>query len=63
MERCCKSELIAAAACADGHNGLKLIDHEVALGTRGNVGDKQAGYFQFQPMYDMIVKEQPDLLE
>jgi len=63
MERCCKSELIAAAACPDGHNGLKLIDHEVALGTRGNVGDKQAGYFQFQPMYDMIIKEQPDLLE
>ncbi|KAM3586909.1 hypothetical protein VKS41_001958 [Umbelopsis sp. WA50703] len=63
MERCCKSELIAAAACPNGFDGLKLISHEVALGTRENVGDRQAGYFQFQPMFDQIVKEQPDLLE
>lgn len=63
MERCCKSELIAAAACPNGFDDLKLISHEVALGTRENVGDKQAAHFQFQPMYDQIVKEQPDLLE
>jgi ribulose-5-phosphate 4-epimerase/fuculose-1-phosphate aldolase len=63
MERCCMSQLIAEAASTNGYQGLKLIDHEVALGTRSNVGDKQAGYFQFQPMFAQICKEQPDLLE
>ncbi|KAI8582202.1 hypothetical protein K450DRAFT_171197 [Umbelopsis ramanniana AG] len=63
MERCCMSQLIAEAACTNGFEGLKLIDHDVALGTRSNVGDKQAGFFQFQPMFAQIVKEQPDLLD
>lgn len=63
MERCCQSQLLAEAACPNGYKDLKLISDEVARGVYSNIGDSQAGFAQFQPMYEMIVKEQPDLLE
>lgn len=63
MERCCQAQLLAEAACPNGYKDLVLISDEVAKGVYNNIGDAQAGYMQFQPMYDMIVKEQPDLLE
>jgi len=34
----------------------------VALQTRETVGSSIAGWFSFQPLYDVIVEEQPELL-
>lgn len=58
MERSCQAQLMAEAAGTP-----KLIGHEVALLTRDVVGNPLAGKFNFQPLYDVIVAEQPDLLE
>ena len=57
MERSCQAQLLAAAAGTP-----KLIEHEVALHTRETVGSALAGWFSFQPLYDVITEEQPDLL-
>ncbi len=58
MERSCQAQLMAQAAGAPVR-----ISHENALLTRGQVGSKMAGWFQFQPLWDMITREQPDLFE
>lgn len=58
LERSCQSQLIAMAAGTP-----HIIDHESALVTREQIGSMGAGWFQFQPLYDRIVREQPDLLE
>jgi ribulose-5-phosphate 4-epimerase/fuculose-1-phosphate aldolase len=58
MERTCQSQLIAMAA-----GKPHLIDHENASITASQVGSHAAGWFQFSPLYDRIVREQPDLLD
>jgi ribulose-5-phosphate 4-epimerase/fuculose-1-phosphate aldolase len=58
MERSCQAQLMAEAAGTP-----KLIRHEVALNTREIVGSPGAGWFNFQPLYDVITAEQPDLLD
>tara|TARA_B110000503_G_scaffold27555_2_gene44031 strand:+ start:26672 stop:27463 length:792 start_codon:yes stop_codon:yes gene_type:complete len=58
MERSCQAQLMANAAGTP-----KMIRHEVALQTRETVGNPLAGWFSFQPMYDVIIAEQPDLLD
>jgi len=40
-----------------------LIDTEMAGLTAGQVGSHMAGWFSFQPLFDRIVREQPDLLD
>ncbi|KAI8069256.1 class II aldolase/adducin N-terminal [Gongronella butleri] len=62
MERCCQSQLIAEAAAKNGVDDLRVIPDDIARGTWETVGTAKAGYGQFQPMYDMIVKENPDCL-
>ena len=57
MERSCQAQLLAEAA-----GKPRVIDHEVALQTRETVGSALAGWFSFQPLYDVIIEEQPDLL-
>ncbi len=58
MERTCKSQLMAEAA------GRPIaIDPEMAKLTFTQVGSDTAGWFSFQPLYDRIVREQPDLLD
>jgi ribulose-5-phosphate 4-epimerase/fuculose-1-phosphate aldolase len=58
MERTCQSQLLAEAA------GKPIkIPAEQALVTRGQVGAHLTGWFQFQPLWDRIVREQPDLLD
>ncbi len=58
MDRSCQAQLLAQAA------GTPVrISHENALHTRGQVGSTKAGWFQFQPLWDMITREQPDLFE
>jgi ribulose-5-phosphate 4-epimerase/fuculose-1-phosphate aldolase len=58
MERSCQAQLLAEAA-----GKPKLIDHEVALQSRSTVGSSLAGWFSFQPLYDVITDEQPELLD
>ena len=58
MERSCQAQLLAEAA-----GSPKLIEHEVALHTRETVGSAIAGWFSFQPLYDVITAEQPELLD
>jgi ribulose-5-phosphate 4-epimerase/fuculose-1-phosphate aldolase len=58
MERSCQAQLLADAAGTP-----KLIAHDVALQTRETVGSALAGWFSFQPLYDVITAEQPELLD
>ena len=58
MERSCQAQLLAEAAGTP-----KLIEHEVALHTRETVGSALAGWFSFQPLYDVTTAEQPELLD
>ena len=58
MDRSCHAQLLAEAA----GEPIK-IEHEHALATRAQIGNPKAGWFQFQPLYAQIVREQPDLLE
>jgi ribulose-5-phosphate 4-epimerase/fuculose-1-phosphate aldolase len=58
MERTCQVQLAAEAA------GTPVpIDAENAALTRSQVGTAVAGWFSFQPLYDKIVRDQPDLLD
>lgn len=58
MERSCEVQLMAEAAGTP-----QFIDHDVALATREQVGHAMSGWFSFQPLYDKIVHDQPDLLD
>jgi ribulose-5-phosphate 4-epimerase/fuculose-1-phosphate aldolase len=58
MDRSCQAQLLAEAA------GKPIpIQRDSARVTRGQVGSPQAGWFQFQPLWNMITREQPDLFE
>ncbi|NEU31309.1 class II aldolase/adducin family protein [bacterium LRH843] len=58
LERTVQAQMIAEAAGTP-----KLIDPEIAAATRIQVGNEHSGWFAFQPLYEMITKEQPDLLD
>jgi ribulose-5-phosphate 4-epimerase/fuculose-1-phosphate aldolase len=58
MDRSCQTQLMAEAAGDPIH-----IGHEMAQLTQTQVGSHLAGWFNFQPLYARIVKEQPDLLD
>jgi len=58
MERSCQAQLMAEAA----GNPVVLAD-EVALNAYQTVGTPLAGWFSCKPLYDVIMSEQPELLE
>jgi ribulose-5-phosphate 4-epimerase/fuculose-1-phosphate aldolase len=58
MERSCQAQLLASAAGTPIH-----ISAESAQLTHSQVGSHLAGRFSFQPLFDRIVTEQPDLLD
>jgi ribulose-5-phosphate 4-epimerase/fuculose-1-phosphate aldolase len=58
MERTCQAQLLAEAAGTP-----VLIDRAQAENTATQVGGRRTGWLQFQPLYDWIVAEQPDLLD
>lgn len=62
MERTCQSQLLAEAAVA-GAGRPVIIDDENAATTYEQVGSHLAGWFQFQPLFQRIVREQPDLFD
>jgi ribulose-5-phosphate 4-epimerase/fuculose-1-phosphate aldolase len=58
MERSCQVQLMAEAA------GKPIsISPEAAAHTRSQVGTNLVGWFAFQPLWDKILREQPDLLD
>ncbi|MHA6910565.1 class II aldolase/adducin family protein [Ralstonia pseudosolanacearum] len=63
LERSCQVQLLAEAAAARTSEPLRLISEAAARQAYSIVGTAQAGWFQFQPLYARIVKEQPDLLD
>jgi ribulose-5-phosphate 4-epimerase/fuculose-1-phosphate aldolase len=58
MERSCQAQLLASAA-----GEPVLIDPEMATLTQTQVGGHGAGWLSFQPLYEQIVRAQPDLLD
>ena len=56
MERSCQAQLMAEAAGTP-----VLIEEEMATLTASQVGSHLAGWFSFQPLFDRILREQPDL--
>jgi ribulose-5-phosphate 4-epimerase/fuculose-1-phosphate aldolase len=58
MERSCQVQLVAKAAGDVVH-----IDPDQAQKTHDYVGHEFAGWLSFQPLYEKIVREQPDLLD
>jgi ribulose-5-phosphate 4-epimerase/fuculose-1-phosphate aldolase len=58
MERSCQVQLLAEAA------GTPIkIDSKIAAHTQQQVGQHSGGWFSFQPLWDRITKEQPDLFD
>ncbi|MCU1463949.1 MAG: ribulose-5-phosphate 4-epimerase-like epimerase or aldolase [Acidimicrobiales bacterium] len=58
MERSCHAQLMAEAAGTP-----VLIDADNAALTATQVGSHLAGWFSFQPLWDRITAEQPDLFD
>ncbi|MGZ4675646.1 MAG: class II aldolase/adducin family protein [Acidimicrobiia bacterium] len=58
MERSCQAQLLAEAAGTP-----VLIAPEMADRTARQVGSHAAGVFSFQPLWDVITAEQPDLFD
>jgi ribulose-5-phosphate 4-epimerase/fuculose-1-phosphate aldolase len=58
MDHSCQAQLLAEAVGAP-----VKIDHANALATRELIGSQLAGWFNFQPLFARIVREEPDLLE
>jgi ribulose-5-phosphate 4-epimerase/fuculose-1-phosphate aldolase len=58
MERTCQAQLLADAA-----GPTVPITPDNAELTHGQVGSELAGWFSFQPMWDWIIAEEPDLLD
>ncbi|WP_054569488.1 class II aldolase/adducin family protein [Frankia sp. R43] len=57
-ERAARTQLVAAAAGA-----LRILDHEIASATAGEGWGDDGARWAFEALYDLIVEEQPDLLE
>src|SRR5262245_36841117 len=58
MDRTCHAQLLA-----EGAGDPIRISPENARVTRDVVGSHLAGWFSFQPLYEMIVRQEPDLLD
>jgi ribulose-5-phosphate 4-epimerase/fuculose-1-phosphate aldolase len=58
MERSCQAQLLAEAAGTP-----VFIDKDMAAHTAKQVGNHFSGWLNFQPLYERIVREQPDLLD
>jgi ribulose-5-phosphate 4-epimerase/fuculose-1-phosphate aldolase len=58
MDRSCQAQLLAEAAGTP-----VIIPDEMARKTYQQVGSPIACYYSFQPLWDMITREQPDLFE
>src|SRR5271165_201530 len=58
IEDAARTQLLAESA-----GRPTLIPHEVAKLTHSQVGTAEGGYHSFQPLWDFIVSQEPDLLD
>ena len=58
MERTCQAQLLAESAGTP-----KPIPADIARHTQPQVGSPLSCYYSFQPLWDMITREQPDLFD
>jgi ribulose-5-phosphate 4-epimerase/fuculose-1-phosphate aldolase len=58
LENACQTQLLAEAAGA-----IKPISHEVARHTANQIGGADPGAFGFRPLWERVLREQPDFLE
>ncbi|MBD2616020.1 MAG: class II aldolase/adducin family protein [Nostoc sp. ZfuVER08] len=58
LERSCQAQLLAEAA-----GRPNTIKHETARLTHSQVGAPKSGWFSFQPLYERIVRDEPDFLD
>lgn len=58
MERSCQVQLLAKAA-----GTVVPIEHDNAVLTHGQIGNDLVGWINYQPLYDQITREQPDLFD
>lgn len=58
MERSCQAQLVAEAAGTPIH-----IDHETATRTQHEIGRPASGWFSFQPLYENVIRQHPELLD
>lgn len=54
MERACQTQIAAESVGTPRH-----IEADVALLTRGQIGSHRAGWFAFQPLFDLIAADEP----
>lgn len=64
LERACQAQLLVEASTAPGTVGAAsgelrktLIDHETALYTKKGTGSPEAMYMQFEPEFQLLLKE------
>jgi ribulose-5-phosphate 4-epimerase/fuculose-1-phosphate aldolase len=57
LERSCQTQLLAEAVC----NPRELTEEEARRGYQ-EMGNSDAGWYQYQPLFQRILKEQPDFL-
>jgi ribulose-5-phosphate 4-epimerase/fuculose-1-phosphate aldolase len=57
IERSCKVQILAESV-----GQPRRIDHETASKMASELGSPTIGWLNFQPLYDQIVRQQPDLL-
>lgn len=57
LERCCQSQLLADAAGTP----IEVADHLAQAGY-DQQGHDLAGWFQFQPFWDLLMRDEPDFL-
>lgn len=58
MENAARAQLISEAA-----GPTQPVPHEVALHTAGQMGSETGGWFSFQPLWDLVTRQQPDLFD
>ena len=58
MERSCQAQLLAEAA-----GEPVLMDDETAAMTHRQIAGDFASWFSAQPMFDQVLRDQPDLLD
>ncbi|HEY2833459.1 MAG TPA: class II aldolase/adducin family protein, partial [Sporichthyaceae bacterium] len=63
LERSAECQLTAYAAAAGLGAKPRLIDPEVAELTKTQIGYEFAGWFQFQPIWERISRDQPDIFD
>ena len=63
LERTCQAQLMAYSAAAGLGSAPRRIRPHEAEQTRGQVGFELAGWFQFQPIWERISRDHPDVFD